>query len=124
MENNNEAFSFTYSAKQQEEIRSIRQKYLPREADKMEQLRRLDKRAERSGTILSIIVGVTGAMLLGLGLACILSWKDFFIPGIIIGVIGLTGVALAYPLFLIRTQKERKKLAPEIMKLIDDLSHS
>ncbi|AIQ46508.1 hypothetical protein R70723_11990 [Paenibacillus sp. FSL R7-0273] len=124
MENNNEAFSFTYSAKQQEEIRSIRQKYLPREADKMEQLRRLDKRAERSGTLLSIIVGVTGSMLLGLGLACILRWKDFFISGVMVGVVGLIGVALAYPVFLIRTQQERKKLAPEIMKLIDELSLS
>ena len=38
-----DTFTYTYSAKQQEEIRNIRKKYLPREEDKMEQLRRLDR---------------------------------------------------------------------------------
>ena len=42
MENKNETFTYTYSAKQQEEIRNIRSKYLPKEEDKMEQLRRLE----------------------------------------------------------------------------------
>lgn len=39
--NENEGFSFTYSAKEQEELRKIRQKYAPSREDKMEQLRRL-----------------------------------------------------------------------------------
>ena len=46
MESNNQqkdGFRYTYSAKDQEEIRSIRQKYVPREEDKMERLRRLDR---------------------------------------------------------------------------------
>ena len=38
---NKEGFSFTYSAEQQKEVEAIRKKYLPQEADKMEQLRRL-----------------------------------------------------------------------------------
>ena len=46
MENKQNTFQYTYSAKQQEEIRRIRKKYLPQEKteDKMEQLRRLDQR--------------------------------------------------------------------------------
>ena len=39
MENKGETFTYTYSAKQQEEIRNIQKKYLPREEDKMEQWR-------------------------------------------------------------------------------------
>ena len=35
---NKEGFSFTYSAAQQQEVEHIRQTYLPREIDKMEQL--------------------------------------------------------------------------------------
>ena len=54
MENKGETFTYTYSAKQQEEIRNIQKKYLPREEDKMEQLRRLDRSAARKGTILSV----------------------------------------------------------------------
>ena len=56
-------FVFTYSAKQQREIENIRKKYLPKE-DKMETLRRLDKSAEKPGTMAGIIVGVIGTMLL------------------------------------------------------------
>ena len=38
----NNTFSYTYSAKQQEEIQNIRKKYVSKEEDKMEKLRRLD----------------------------------------------------------------------------------
>lgn len=38
-----ESFRFAYSAKEQEELRKIRQKYAPKEENKMEQLRRLDQ---------------------------------------------------------------------------------
>ena len=43
MDNGNNTFHYTYSAKQQEEVQRIRKKYLPPEEDKMEQLRRLDR---------------------------------------------------------------------------------
>ncbi len=49
-EEDNPSFHYTYSAKQQEEVKRIRQKYLPPTEDKMAQLRRLDKSAERKGT--------------------------------------------------------------------------
>ena len=60
--------SYTYSARQQEEVKKIREKYLPAEEDKMEQLRRLDESAVRPGTVASIILGVIGALLLGVGM--------------------------------------------------------
>ena len=62
MENGKETFNYTYSAKQQEEIRSIRKRYLPKEPqeDKMEQLRRLDQSATKKGTVVSLIVGIIG----------------------------------------------------------------
>ena len=42
MEENKEIFTYTYSARQQEEVRRILQKYTPPQEDKMELLRRLD----------------------------------------------------------------------------------
>ena len=60
MEKEKDTFTYTYSAKQQEEIRNIRKKYLPREEEKMEQLRRLDRDTTRKGTVLSVLVGVIG----------------------------------------------------------------
>ena len=69
MSEKKDTFHFSYSAKQQEEIRKIREKYLPKEENKMEQLRRLDESTTRPGTIAAIIVGVIGALLLGVGMS-------------------------------------------------------
>ena len=93
MDQNEETFEYRYSAKQQEEIEAIRRKYLPKEEEKMEQLRQMDKRVSRKGLIISIIHGV----------------------------IVLVMIALAYPLYERNTKKERKKIAPLILKLADEL---
>ena len=94
MEPNKDVFQYTYSAKQQEEIEAIRKKYLPPQEDKMEQLRRLDKSATKKGTALSIVVGVAGCLLMGVGMCCSMVWMgNLFIPGIILGLLGIALVA-------------------------------
>lgn len=123
MEEKKETFTYTYSAKQQEEIQQIRQKYLPREEDKMEQLRKLDQSATKPGMVAALSLGIISVLLLGVGMCCTMVWSEtLFIPGILIGLIGIAGVVAAYPLYLHITKKRRKKLAPEIMRLVDELS--
>ena len=68
MEENKEIFTYTYSARQQEEVRRILQKYTSPQEDKMELLRRLDKSAQQPGTIAGIALGVCGTLMLGLGM--------------------------------------------------------
>lgn len=124
MENNQEkeTFQFTYSAKEQEEIKNIRRKYAVPEEDKMEQLRRLDASVTQKGTTAALIVGLIGTLLLGIGMCCCMVWQNtWFFPGIIIGVIGIAVLAAAYPLYNHVTQKEREKIAPEIIRLTDEL---
>jgi len=113
-------FNYTYSANQQEEVKSIRQKYTPREENKLEQLRRLDQDTKTPGTIVSLAVGTISSLLLGTGMACIMEW-DFFVVGLAVGVIGMIGVALAYPVYTVMTKKQRIKLAPQIIQLSDEL---
>lgn len=123
MENGKGTFDYTYSAKQQEEIQNIRKKYLPRQENKMEQLRRLDQSATKKGTVVSILMGVVGCLLLGIGMCCTMVWMEqLFIPGVIIGVIGIVAIAAAYPLYSRITKKQRQKLAPQILKLTEELS--
>lgn len=123
MEDKKETFSYTYSAKQQEEINDIRKKYLPKEEDKMEQLRKLDQSAAKPGTIAALIMGIVSIMFFGIGMCCTMVWADtMFIPGIIIGIIGIAGVSAAYPLYTHITKKQREKLAPEILRLTDELT--
>ncbi|MBS5725533.1 MAG: hypothetical protein KHW59_07130 [Clostridiales bacterium] len=125
MENRKDTFHYTYSAKQQEEIRNIRKKYMPEEKkeDKIKQLRRLDQSATKKGTVVSILVGVIGCLLLGVGMCCTMLWMEqFFTPGVIIGVIGIVAVTVSYPLYNRITRKEREKIAPQILRLTEELS--
>ncbi len=122
MENRNEGFTYTYSAKEQEEVKKIRQKYAPKEEDKMAQLRRLDSNVTQKGTMASIVIGVLGTLLLGVGMCCTLVWQGvWFVPGIVIGLLGIGILAVAYPVYKNITQKEREKIAPEILRLTDEL---
>lgn len=122
MKNSNESFEFSYSAKQHDEIKKIREKYVPKEEDKMEQLRRLDESVTKKGTLYSLILGIISALVLGVGMCCCMVWGDrLFILGIIVGIIGIAGVSLAYPLYMRITKKERERIAPEIIKLTDEL---
>lgn len=120
--NEKETFTYTYSAKQQEEVKKIREKYLPKEESKMDQLRRLDQSVTMKGTIVSLVVGIIGSLVMGVGMCCTMVWADkWFVPGIIIGLIGIVGIAAAYPLYNYVTKKEREKIAPEIIRLTDEL---
>ena len=122
MENNRKGFQYTYSAREQAEIKRIRSKYTPKEESKMEQLQRLDASATQKATMYAIIVGVIGALILGTGMSCCLVWTDvLLIPGIVVGVIGMAVVAAAYPLYNRVLKKERERIAPEILRLTDEL---
>ena len=123
----NDSFKMTYSAQQQEEIQSIRQKYVPKEESKMDKLRALDARVTKKATMVSILVGMLGALILGCGMSLIMS--DFgkalgdaaFPVGIVAGAFGIVLVALAYPVYHRTLKKEREKIAPQILQLTDEL---
>lgn len=117
-----EPFIYTYSAAEQKEVRSIREKYLPQPEDKMEQLRRLDSSVTDKGSAVSVVLGTAGTVLLGIGMCCALVWGNpVFIPGIAMGIAGLAAIAASYPLYARITEKERLRIAPEILRLSDEL---
>lgn len=122
MENKNERFEYTYSAKQQEEIEKIRQKYLPKEDSAMERLHKLDEKVTRKSTMISIGIGIAGSLVFGAGISIILTAsEDLFAAGIVLGVIGFLVLALAYPAYSVILERERKKYAPEILELTEQL---
>lgn len=119
---NKETFSYTYNASQQEEVKKIREKYTKQQEDKMEMLRRLDKSTTQKSTVVALTVGIIGTLLMGLGMSCTMVWTDtLLIPGIIIGVIGIGILLTAYPLYNLITKREKERVAPEIIRLTDEL---
>lgn len=127
---NKENFTFTYSAAQQQEIENIRKKYLPKEEDKMEQLRKLHNSAGQKAQAWAIAVGVIGALIMGMGMSLAMTdigallglYREMaMLVGIFVGVIGMVLVALAYPVYNRILKKQRERIAPEILRLTEEL---
>ena len=134
MENNNEnkGFQYTYSAKEQAELKRIRDKYTaPTETeDKMTRLRRLDASVTNTAQAVAIVFGVIGTLILGLGMSLVMtelaeslgiSGDAAMAIGIIVGIVGGVLASLAYPIYNAIVKAKRKKLAPEIIRLADEL---
>ena len=124
---NKESFRFTYSAAQQQEVESIRKKYLPPEENKMEQLRKLHHSASQKAQACSIAIGVVGALILGTGMSLAMTDLSGFLGGtamfvgIPVGLVGIVLVALADPVYSRTLKRERQRIAPEILRLTDEL---
>ena len=135
MDNNNQeksGFTYTYSAKEQAELKRIREKYTPptEVEDKMARLRRLDASVTNTAQVFAIIFGAVGSLILGLGMSLImtdlaanlgLSKDTGMVIGITVGVVGGVLASLAYPIYNAIVKAKRKKLAPEIIRLTDEL---
>ena len=123
----NHSFEYTYSAEQQKEVEAIRKKYLPKEEDKMEQLRKLHAIPTQKAQAASLAVGIVGALIMGTGMS--LAMTDIgaalgslaMVLGIFAGVAGMVLAALAYPAYNRVLKKQREKIAPEILRLSDEL---
>jgi len=124
---NKENFSFTYSAQQQKEVEAIRKKYLPQEEDKMEQLRRLHAVPTQKAQSAAIIMGVVGTLILGTGMSLAMTELGTILGslamviGVLVGMVGMVLVALAYPIYNRVLKRQRSRIAPEILRLSDEL---
>ena len=93
----------------------------------MEQLRRLHAIPTQKAQAASLAVGVIGALILGTGMSVCLTdigaalGNLAMVIGILVGVVGMVLVALAYPLYNRVLKKNRDKIAPEILRLSDEL---
>lgn len=129
-----EGFRYTYSAKEQEELRRIREKYASREENKeenkMEQLRKLDASVTRKATVVALVMGILGTLVMGIGMSFTMTELGSYIGirgmfamilGIVIGVIGMTFAGCAYPVYRSVLRKERERIAPEMLRLADEL---
>ncbi len=137
MDNNNQeksGFTYTYSAKEQAELKKIREKYTVASAteynDKMARLRKLDASVTKTAQAVALVFGIIGALILGFGMSLCMTelseilgaYKDMaMVIGIIVGIVGGVLASVAYPIYNAIVKAKRKKLAPEIIRLTDEL---
>ena len=93
----------------------------------MEQLRRLHSIPTQKAQAASIAIGVLGTLILGTGMSLCMTELGAalghlaMVIGILVGLFGLVMVALAYPVYNIVLRKERQRIAPEILRLSEEL---
>lgn len=120
-------FEYTYSAQRQKEVEEIRKAYLPKEEDKMAELRRLHAIPTQKAQAAALAVGIIGALILGTGMS--LCMTDIgavlgnlcLILGIVVGLAGMVMVAAAYPTYNRVLKSERERIAPQILQMTDAL---
>ena len=121
------SFEYTYSAQRQQEVEEIRKAYLPKEEDKMEQLRRLHAIPMQKAQAAALAVGVIGALILGTGMSLCMTEIGAvlgglaMVIGIAVGLVGLVLVAAAYPIYNRVLRNEKERIAPEILRMTDEL---
>ena len=123
----NHSFEYTYSAQRQKEVEEIRKAYLPKQEDKMAELRRLHAIPTQKAQAASLAVGIMGALILGTGMSLCMTelgavlGELSLVLGIVVGLAGMVMVAAAYPTYNRVLKKERERIAPEILQMTDDL---
>lgn len=121
----NGTFCYTYSSERQREIEKIRSRYAEAEMSGMDKLIALDRSATRKGRVVSILLGIFGALTMGVGMCFAMVWSEpaeaLFFVGVLVGLVGIAAVAVAYPVYSAITKRERARIAPEIIALSNEL---
>ena len=120
---NENAFSYTYSASENQEVLRIRKKYLPKEETKLEELKRLDSLVHSSGVIQGLCAGIGGCLVFGLGLCLAMEVIGHMIwLGVILGLVGTAGMLTAFPIYRKIFHKAKSQHSPRILELASQLS--
>ena len=119
-----EKFCYNYSADKNEELRKIREKYeikTDEEQDKLKLIRAMDRKIEMPGKVCGIIFGLFFTFVFGGGLGlCIKAEGMSFVFGLLLGILGLLGMAFAPIITKIVFKKQKEKYGEEILRVIDE----
>lgn len=124
--NQDTIFNYSYSAIENKEVQEIRKKYLPQSESKLDEIKRLDGLVQKSGIIESLCAGIGGLLIFGLGLCLTMqvigngAWLVTL--GVLLGLIGIAGMFIAYPIYRSVFSKTKSEYAPRILELTSELT--
>lgn len=101
--------------------------YAPKDTSKVVALRKLDAKAKRPATILAYTLGIISALLLGVGMCLTMKVigsgsRGMFALGLVVGILGIAGVCINYPLYKKLLASGKQKYAYEIIQLAREIS--
>ena len=105
---------------------SIAKEYAPKDSSKIVALRKLDKRAKRPATVFTYTWGIISALVLGTGMCFAMqvlgSGTIDMVLGIAVGILGMVGCGVNYPIYKKMLENGKKRYAYEIVQLAREIS--
>ena len=100
---------------------SIAKEYAPRESSRLVALKKLDHKAKLPATIFTYSFGIISALVFGTGMCLAMqvigSGLAGMVLGIVVGIAGLAGCSVNYPIYKKMLEKGKAKYAYEIVEL-------
>lgn len=120
--NNDSVFRYNYSAAQNKEVQAIRNKYLPQQESKLDELRRLDRYVQSAGMMQALSVGILGCLIFGLGMCLAMQVIGHSVAfGAVLGICGVIIMVFAYPVYRSVFGKAKEKYKARILTLAAEL---
>ena len=102
---------------------AIAKDYAPKDSSKIVALKKLDNRAKLPATTFTYSCGIISALIFGTGMCMAMQEiSGGMVIGIIIGIIGLIGCGINYPIYKKMLEKGKSKYAYEIVELARQIS--
>lgn len=105
---------------------SIAKDYAPKESSKIVALKKLDNKAKLPATIFTYSFGIISALVFGAGMCLAMqvigSGLAGMVLGIVVGIVGLAGCVVNYPIYKKMLEKDKAKYAYEIVELARQIS--
>ena len=105
---------------------SIAKEYAPKDNSKITALRKLDRKAKMPATVFTYTWGSIFSLVLGTGMCFAMqvigSGMTHMVMGILIGIIGIVGCGVNYPIYKKLLERGKKKYAYEIVELARQIS--
>lgn len=105
---------------------AIANEYAPKNASKVLALKKLDRKAKRKANIFAYTFGILMTLVLGVGMCLSMGvlggGSDMLTVGVVVGVIGLIGVGVNYPIYRKLLESGKNKYAFEIVQLAKEIS--
>ena len=105
---------------------SIAKDYAPKESSKLVALKKLDNKAKLPATIFTYSWGIVSALVFGTGMCLAMqvigSGLAGIVLGIAVGIIGMIGCGVNYPIYKKMLEKGKAKYAYEIVQLAREIA--
>ena len=109
-------------------VQRIRAQYVEKTPSKVDALVALDKKVNRPANVFAYVFGSVGAIVMGAGMSLVMTEIGSILGianampiGIAVGVVGLAIALVNYPIYKKILNSRKKKFAPEILRLSEEI---